>query len=94
MTGLKFEVVAMKDVPDPPVGSRTSKYWDLYLEIKKLGLAQAQALRVEVKGRKELNYLRTQISALARKDGRRLLTSRNQASTVGFFWLIKQDQAR
>lgn len=89
MKELKFELVPMKDVPEPPASLSRGRWSPIWVAIKKLGFEQAQALRVPVADAKELNYARAQIREMAKRDGLRLLSSRNQDSTVAFFWAIK-----
>lgn len=90
MKELKLDVIPMKDVPDPPLGFRGSKFDGLYAEIKKLGYAEKDAVRVSGLDRKRMIYMRARLQAMAKREGLRMLSSRNQDSTVAFFWAIKQ----
>lgn len=62
----------------------------MYAKIRALGTDQKEALRIPVKGAKDLSNWRTQLRAYAKRDGRRLLTSRNQESTVLWAWTVKE----
>lgn len=90
MKELKFDVILMKDVPDPPLGFRGSQFDSLYAEIKRLGYVEKDAVRVPGLDKKRMTYMRSQLQAMAKREGLRMLSSRNQDSTVAFFWVIKQ----
>ena len=90
MKELKFDVVAMKDVPDPPMSSRcgSGRYAILYRTVKDLGLGEKSAVRVPCTGAKEMTYMKSQLRKMAKGDGLRLLSSRDAESTIAFVWFI------
>lgn len=86
------KVVTMDEVPEPPaVGLRNGRRSAIYAKIRSLGTDQKRALRIECKDKKDLSNTRTQLQQMAIRDGRRLLTSRNQESTVLWAWTVKKD---
>jgi hypothetical protein len=89
MKELKYDVVKMEQVPDPPMGSRSCQFDSAWADIKKLGYAQKEALRVAALDKKRLTYMRSALQTIAKREGLRVLSSRNQESTVAFFWAIK-----
>lgn len=86
----KYEVVPMSKVPSPPVGARAGYVGEMYERIKELGTDQTQALRIPLANAKRMGYTRMALRKLADRDGRRLLTSRNQEGTVLWAWTIRK----
>ena len=44
-----------------------------------------------MKNAQDLGYVKTRLGKLAQADGRRLLTSRNESSTLLFAWTVGKD---
>jgi hypothetical protein len=82
-----WDLVAMDEVPEPPTGARgtESRYAPLYIALRKM--PSGHSLRVPFADKKEMSYAKTQLGGFAKKDGLRLLSSRNEENTLAWFWL-------
>lgn len=87
---VEYEVVPMEKVPSPPVSRGNGERAAAYEKIRALGTDEKEALRIPVKNARDVAYWRTQLRKLAERDGRRLLTSRNQENTVLWAWTVKK----
>lgn len=85
----KYEVVAMDDVPNPPVQTH-GRCGVMYAQVRALDVKSERALKIPVKNSADLNYVRGRLQKLAGQDGRRLLTSRNETSTVLWAWTVEK----
>ena len=86
----KYEAVSMDAVPQPPVSTH-GRCGIIYAQVRALGTKQDKALRIPVKNAQDLGYVKMRLGKLAQEDGRRLLTSRNESSTVLFAWTVGKD---
>lgn len=81
-----WTVVAMEDVPEPPSGARGGRYALLYEALT--ALPSGHSIRMPVTGgTKVLSYMKTQLSGMAKRDGKRLLSSRTADNSTAWFWL-------
>lgn len=87
---MKLEIVAMKDVPSPPMKFSARKYVDIYLALEKLPAGESHAVKLQVKNYKELKTLRSAIMSRMRARGRSVLSSRNEANTELYLWLHEE----
>lgn len=83
--GVVWDVVSMDDVPSPPPGGRGGRYALLFDAM--LSLPSGHSVRVACSGVKELTYMRNNLKTQAKRDGKRLLSSRNAQNTLAWFWL-------
>lgn len=90
MSQLKFEVVSMEKVPDPPVCRGGGRYADLYDALRKLGLGEKSAVKVGCRDAKHLAAMRASLRKKAEADGKMLCSSRNVENTEAYFWLAKK----
>lgn len=86
-----WDIVGMVSVPQPPASRRDGKYLALYVAIEALPPDESLAIKVPCSGPKQLNYMRTQLRVKAKLRGRKVLSSRNEDSTLAWFWLAPKE---
>lgn len=89
---LVFTVVRMDEVPTPPVESR-GRWGRVYSEMRKLGLGERQALRIDMNGDglKGIYYARSAMRKLAKQEKLQLCTSHTDDHKFFYCWLVKQE---
>lgn len=88
---LDVRVIAMEDVPPPPIANTWGKWNDLYRRVRALGMAERQAVKASFEGQKQFTQARWRLRKLAKDEGLRMLSSHNEDFTVGYFWLQKPE---
>jgi hypothetical protein len=90
-----FEVVPMGKVPAPPVKFNASKYESLWKAISSLPPGEGEAVKYKCPDYvSQFSYVRLKMKKRAEAAGRRLLSSRNADSTVGYFWLEDEKKGK
>lgn len=93
-TGLVMETVRMENVPNPSVcfGNRPGRWCQLYFAVKKLGLGERHAIKVQLQGKQELWAARGALRKFAEREGLRVLSSRTDDYREGYFWLVRPER--
>lgn len=89
---MKFEVVEWDAIPVAP-RMHASKYHEIYFMLETLSPGQAQAIKVQVSGPRELRAIRKGAKQSFKLRGKRVLSSRNADSTVLYLWVHDEAQS-